>query len=226
MYPLYRQEEYDSSTSRCLLLVKCCQCNTPFTKQKRAIEKVLRGVPGHTGMFCSPQCSRLFQTNKFNLKPDVLCAGCTQPFTKRKSQIRSANSFCSRSCAASYNNKHKTHGTRRSKLEKWLEEQLTILYPELEIHFNKKDVIGSELDIYIPSLKLAFELNGIFHYEPIYGQPKLDQIRSNDVSKTKLCHEAKIDLCIIDTSGQKYVKAATSQKYLDIITSIINERYS
>lgn len=226
MYPLYSQEDYDSSTSRCLLLVKCYQCNTQFPKQKRAIEKVIRGVPGHTGLFCSPQCFRLFQTKKFNLKPDVLCATCTQVFTKRKSQIRSANSFCSRSCAATFNNKNKTHGTRRSKLEMWLESQLISLYPKLEIHFNKKDAIGSELDIYIPSLQLAFELNGIFHYEPIYGQSKLDQIKANDVSKTKQCHEAKIDLCIIDTSGQKYVKPKTSQKYLDIIISIINERYS
>jgi len=45
-----------------------------------------------------------------------------------------------------------------------------MLYPDLVIHFNKKDAINSELDIYIPSLKLAFELNGIFHYEPIFGK--------------------------------------------------------
>ena len=98
------------------------------------------------------------------------------------------------------------------------------MYPDLDIHFNKRDAIGSELDIYIPSLRLAFELNGIFHFEPIYGPKKLGQIQNNDVSKTKLCHEAKIDLCVIDTSGQKYVKPQTSQRYLDIIISIIDDR--
>ena len=36
----------------------------------------------------------------------------------------------------------------RSKLEKWLEEQLIKMYPNLEIHFNRKDAINSELDIY------------------------------------------------------------------------------
>jgi len=94
----------------------------------------------------------------------------------------------------------------------------------LEIHFNRKDAIGSELDIYIPSLRLAFELNGIFHYEPIYGQSKLDQVQNNDVSKSKLCHEAQIDLCVIDTSHQKYFKPKTSQIFLDIVVSIVNGR--
>ena len=67
-------------------------------------------------------------------------------------------------------------------------------------------------------------MNGIFHYEPIYGINKLNQIQENDKSKTKLCHDLKIDLCIIDVSQQKYFTISTSQKYLDIITNIINER--
>ena len=64
----------------------------------------------------------------------------------------------------------------------WLEEQLTSLYPKLDIHFNRKDTIGSELDIYIPSLNLAVELNGIFHYEPIFGKDKLSKIKTNDAN--------------------------------------------
>jgi hypothetical protein len=159
------------------------------------------------------------------MKQTVSCLNCNVSFTKLQSAIKThPNNFCSRSCSASYNNKHKTHGNRRSKLEIWLEEQLTILYPDLEIHYNRKDAIGSELDIYIPSLNLAIELNGIFHYEPIYGKDKLNQIQQNDKSKSMLCFEHKIDLCIIDTSAQKYVKPSTSQKYLDIITTIIKER--
>jgi len=86
------------------------------------------------------------------------------------------NHFCSRSCAATYNNTHKNTGTKISKLEIWLQTKLTEQYPNLEIHYNRKDTINSELDIYIPSLKLAFELNGIFHYEPIYAEDKLNQI--------------------------------------------------
>jgi hypothetical protein len=158
-------------------------------------------------------------------KQEVNCRNCNKQFEKTLNQIKKTlNHFCCQSCSTTYNNKHKIIGNKRSKLEIWLEEQLTQLYPNINIHFNRKDAIGSELDIYIPSLNLAIELNGIFHYEPRYGTNKLGQIQNNDKSKSLACHEAKIDLCIIDTSKQKYVKPSTSQKYLDIIINIINER--
>ena len=98
------------------------------------------------------------------------------------------------------------------------------LYPNLPIEFNKKDIIGSELDIYIPSLNLAIEVNGIFHYEPIYGVDKLHKIQANDASKAQSCLEEGVDLFVINTSSQKYVKPSTSQKYLDIINNTIKER--
>ena len=81
---------------------------------------------------------------------------------------KSGHLFCNHSCAATYNITHKTVGTRRSKLEVWLESQLRELYPNLTLLPNDKTAINSELDFYFPELKLAFELNGIFHYEPIY----------------------------------------------------------
>jgi len=136
------------------------------------------------------------------------------------------NVFCSSSCAASFNNKNKTKGSRRSKLEKWLEEELSILYANLEIHYNRKDAINSELDIYIPSLKLAFELNGIFHYEPIYGKEKLKQIINNDSRKFQACLERGIELCIIDASKLVYFKQNNVIPYLRIIRDIINKKLS
>ena len=103
----------------------------------------------------------------------------------------------------------------------WVEGQLTTLYPELHILYSDKTAINSELDIYIPSLSLAFELNGIFHYEPIYGKSKLNQIQNNDNRKFQACIEHNIELCIIDTSSQKYFKENSSKKYLDIITHLV-----
>ena len=135
---------------------------------------------------------------------------------------QSSNLFCSSSCAATWNNVHKSHGIRRSKLEEWIEKQLTTLYPNLDIHYNKTDTINAELDIYIPSLKLAFELNGIFHYEEIHG--KLSKIQKNDNRKFQKCIASKISLCIIDTSHQKRFTELSSKPFLDIITNIISKK--
>lgn len=105
-----------------------------------------------------------------------------------------------------------------------MQEQLTHLYPKLDVRYNETSAIKAELDIYIPSLKIAFELNGIFHYEPIFGPDKLQQTRNKDQYKLHACTEAKIDLCVIDTSNHRYFKEKHCKPYLDIITTIIDER--
>ena len=75
-----------------------------------------------------------------------------------------------------------------------------------------------------PSLKLAFELNGIFHYEPIYGDKKLNSTQNNDKRKFQACLEKQIELCVIDTSQLKYFKKSNAQKYLDIVVFLINKK--
>jgi hypothetical protein len=220
MKPIYTKKEFDHSKSNHLLPCECYFCKKTFYKKKKYIQHELKSHKGEV-KYCSIYC----RSNDKTKSQIISCTNCQKEFEKQFYQIKkSKNHFCSQSCAATYNNKNKIHGVRRSKLESWIEEQLTQLYPSLHIDFNQKTAINSELDIYIPSLNVAFELNGIFHYEPIYGVDKLQQIQKNDISKSKACHEAKIDLCTIDTSGQKYFKESTSQKYLDIINNIIKER--
>jgi len=219
MIPLYMQEQFDVSKVTDKFPCQCEICSNIFYKSKRDILKVLNGE--RTGKYCSKICKSIGRRTK----KEMTCTNCGKTFNKIPSQIHD-NNFCSSSCAAIYNNTHKTKGNRRSKLEKYLEEQLNLLYPDLEILFNSKEIINSELDIYLPKIKLAFELNGIFHYESIYGQNKLDQIQNNDNRKFQACIEKGINLCIIDTSKQKYFKEQTSQKYLDIIINIVKERIS
>ncbi len=63
--------------------------------------------------------------------------------------------------------------------------------------------------------------------KPLYSQIEFD---STDLLALE-CYECsgvfkrpKIDLCIINTSQQKYINPSTSKKYLDIIVNIIDER--
>lgn len=223
MIPLFTTEEFHNVKNSQKLDLKCKHCEKIFTKTKTELLRIDNPKYSLTYDFCSIKCKSNFESDKS--KVTLICPQCNNIFSKSISTTKNAkNHFCSKSCNRKYSNLNKSVGTRRSKLEIWLEEQLTQLYPNLHIDFNKKSAIGSELDIHIPSLNLAFELNGIFHYEPIYGVNKLNQIKNNDKSKSLACHEAKIDLCTIDTSQQKYVKPKTSQKFLDIIIDIINQR--
>ncbi len=155
----------------------------------------------------------------------VSCKECNTVFTKYANEIkRSLNHFCSNSCSATYNNKHKEFGCRRSKLEEHIEKVLSKDLPDLEVKYSSKVEINSELDVYIPSLKLAFEIQGIFHYEPIFGQEKLDQIQKNDLEKIQRCEELNIKLIHIDTRTQKRFTEKSSEKYLKEIFTEITKR--
>jgi predicted XRE-type DNA-binding protein len=223
MKPLFTELEFLEAKSNNKLMCQCYQCNNTFFLTKHQIQKVLNINETRVGKFCSKKC----QSESQNKKQIITCINCNNEFKKLPNQIKKTkNHFCSRSCSVTYHNTHKTMGNCRSKLEKYLEIELIKLYPNLEILFNNKDMINSELDIYIPEHKLAFELNGIFHYEPIFGKEKLQQIQNNDNRKFQACLEQEIELCIIDTSQQKYFKKQSSEKFLTIIANIINNKSS
>lgn len=198
--------------------LKCPRCKSTFIRTKNVIQSKLGPHNNEEKIFCSRACSNTAKTTS----QIVNCLQCNKSFAKKLNQVtKSPNHFCSRVCAGKYNAAHKTKGNRRSKLEIWLENQLNKLFPSLAIIYNQRDAINAELDIYVPSLKIAFELNGIFHYEPIYGQDKLASIKTNDSRRFQACLEKNIELVIIDTSKEKYFKEITSKKYLDIIEKLI-----
>jgi len=220
MKPLYTKKDFDSAKSQDKLPCECYNCKSTFFLKKKRIKDVLNPNTLDKGMFCSLSCNGEYNRKRTFVK----CLTCDTEIEKHDCNIiKNKHTFCSNSCSAIYNNKHKTWGSNRSKLEIWLEEELIKLYPNLSFNFNKNSDIGAELDIYIPSLKLAFEINGIFHYEPIFGINKLTKTKYNDENKFKICHEKNISLCVINTSQETYFKPIKSLKYLKIITDIIND---
>jgi hypothetical protein len=195
------------------LSVKCEVCGTEFKRNPYRIN-------ANKHQFCSQECKHKHQTTRITIK----CDYCGANLTKFKSAVeRTEHHFCNKSCQQKYANSHGT-GTSRSKLEIYLEEQLTRLYPELSIEYNQKNTINSELDIYIPSLKLAFELNGVFHYEPIFGAERLSKIQNNDQRKFQACLERGIELCNIDASSMSRFNENKARMFLQITTNIIETK--
>ena len=221
MKMLITDKQFNQLNSRDKIPFECKKCTNTFYRKKHHVQSSLSKK--ETITFCSHKCSAKEREEKI----ETVCKNCEKPIQITPSVLRkskSKNVFCSSSCSSTYNNTHKTYGYRRSKLEVWLEKELSKIYSLLEFHYNKKDTINSELDIYIPSLKLAFELNGIFHYEPIFSEKKLKQTQNNDQRKFQACLEKGIELCIIDISKMNYFKEKNAQGFFQIISKIISKK--
>ena len=221
MIKLFSNEEYVNAKSNDLLALKCEHCGEVFYRPKKEIKYAEKPGNEKRCRFCSQICGvrHAKETVKY------ACCNCGKEFyLQHRFLIDGKNHFCSQSCAATYNNRHKKFGTKVSKLEKYLAKKIEEKYSNMRILLNEKSVIGSEIDIYIPSLKLGFEINGIFHYMPIFGEETFKKIVENDRKKIEACKLLGIDLCVINVSSQKYFKEATSEIFVNEVFSKIEEK--
>ncbi len=196
----------------------CSQCSITFERHRKQFYKLKRT----SNVFCNKKCSSLFRANS-KIYQCSQCGQNTKPIVP--SQIsETGNVFCNHSCSATYHNTHKTKGYRRSKLEIWLEEELRQKYTVLDLYCNKIDSINAELDIHFPKLRIAFELNGIFHYKPIYGHKKLLQTQTTDNKKLQLCLNNNIELHILDVSKIKHLTQQIKNNYLNLISTMVDNK--
>jgi hypothetical protein len=199
--------------------VECKNCG------KQALKSVTRyneSLKNGWNFFCSRACRYGYQENGIR----VPCKQCGRIIRKTPNEIRrtKANVFCSKSCAAVYNNSHRNHGIRRSRLEKFIEQQLGEEFPGLDIECNTTDPIGIELDFYFPELCLAIELNGVVHYKPIYGREKFESIQSKDRQKAILCLKNGIDLNVIDVSAAKNFSRKDGEVYWCVVKALVTSK--
>lgn len=224
MKPLFNIENLEKFRWNDKLPFECEECGSEFFALARYVRSHIK-LKKKPCSYCCTECRY-----KADLKGEMIeCYQCGKTKYISKAEVKKSKSgrfFCSKGCAATYNNCHKTTGCKRSKLEIWLESRISQDFPELDVMYNDKDTIKSELDIYFPTLKLAIELNGIFHYEPIHGIDKLKSTQNNDHRKFQACLENDIELVIIDVSSLVYLKPERAMKYFEIVRDILVKKLS
>lgn len=203
--------------------ITCNQCKKQHTVKKRC--NIIKGLNENftpAKFFCSNKCSSLNNITAHS----VSCLQCTKEFTKIHAYvIKFPNHFCSSSCAATYNNARRKTGYRRSKLEVYVEENLTKLYPDINFETNNRSATNYELDFYFPELNLAIEINGPCHYKQIYSEKQFQRIQKADKEKAQQCKNKGIQLFIIDVSKDSSPKKFLTQRFSEIENIMLSFAY-
>ena len=214
----FKQSKHHYCSVKCAILARpngqvektCPNCQTRFIVWK-----------SHTNQrCCSFKCAGKYKTRG---KIKCKCQLCKKEIGRYPSVFNlHKKHFCSRLHASQWHNKYRK--SQRSYLEIWIEEQIKKSFNKLPCLFNSRTAITGELDIFFPTLKLAFELNGPAHYKPIYGSAKLKYMQEKDRKKLAECQEKGIQLEVLNTCGQRHFNPETSYPYLRQIMELVKQK--
>ena len=191
--------------------VQCLNCEVFFFKTTCKIKL-------STKHFCSTKCMGVYNDKKVEVK----CLNCNDIFLKKLCEIRKRpRHCCSIQCFKMLAKYKKNWGSNRSKLEIYVEKRLT---EELALNISYNDTsIGYELDIYLPEMSFAIELNGVFHYKAIYGEEALLKRQEIDRLKAEECVKRNIKLIVINVSEDKDNKRTFEKRYNEIKNLILSK---
>lgn len=208
---------------------KCPKCDKPHNKQgkfcsrvcansriwskedkiKKSVsaknsEKVLRANKNK-----SEQIKKLWEQgfySKTKTLQEWICPVCSNKLQLREFEVRKRK-YCSGTCRNKINNQI-VRGTR-SKAEKELEITLIREFPNLKVIYNSRKILSNnkELDVYIPTLSLAIEWNGPWHYMDCRTKEFLNETKERDLQKEKECETLGIKLYVVKdlTSHKKFI---------------------
>lgn len=168
-------------------------------------------------------CGKTYQD--LQIPQETICEFCSRKTYKLPCQIRqNKHHFCSLSCSSKYMQQNKSTGVNKSKMEIYLRGKIENKYKSLKPSFNSRKLFGMELDIYISQLNIAFEINGIFHYKPIFGIEKLVKTQTKDKIKQEECKKLGIDLFVIDITTMNVFNEKKADYFCKRIFSEIDKR--
>lgn len=214
--------------SRDLVPFACVACGATFHRRKHHVQAALKrggGAGGHTMESCSPDCGRALVSARASR---IVCTECGVHVRRPPSEIAKVRRpFCSRRCSMIYRNRGKDLGkTKRSRGEEYLAELIASEFPGISVQRNVRDVLpsGLEIDLLLPDLGIAIEVNGPVHVLPIYGEDKLSAVQAIDRRKRVEIDAAGLRLVEIDIShcrSGKKTSAALDHLYASHIRPLL-----
>lgn len=218
-------------------LLKCALCEMEYAALPWQVNN---GASQH---FCSKKCLVEYRARYAGKsKPpnqktvgvsmvDLKCGQCLKEFSRPAYDVKKPNKlgkhFCSGSCRIKYINRNcnPTKFAARSKPQAALFGIIGRVFPDLTLVNNDRETLECryELDIWMPTIKFAIEINGPTHYMPIYGEKSLEAIKQRDAIKYAEAHAKGISLLIIDVSRlQKHkIQSFMEEQFESIVKPII-----